>query len=329
MSKVLITGASGFVGGFLVEACLKKGYEVTAGIRATSNRTYLQDKRIKFLELNFGDIDQLNRQLVGKHFDYIIHNAGVTKAISREVYFRVNTTYTKHFVEAIKKNIPGLEKFIYISSLAAYGPADDLADGIVTETTDPKPVTAYGESKLASEQFLSAEKDFPFIIIRPTAVYGPREKDIFTFFQMVKNGVEPYIGRKPQQLTFIYVRDLVRLVVDTLKKNEVRKSYFVSDGNLYQSQQLGQYIKKNLDKKTISFKVPLALVRVIALFNEMISKITGKYPPLNLEKVRELECLNWNCDIRPLKKDFQFVPEYDLEKGIKESIQWYKKNNWL
>lgn len=330
MKKILITGASGFIGSFLVEEALKKGYEVYASIRKTSNTEFLTDPRIKFIELDFSDKDSLSKKIFGlPYFEYVIHSAGLTKAVQKSDYFLSNFQYTKNIIEVLisQKRIP--EKFIYMSSLAAYGPGDPVLLQEIKSSDTPNPVTSYGKSKLKSEKYLSAIRDFPYLIIRPTAVYGPREKDLFTVFKLINKNLELFVGSKKQQLSFVYVKDLVRAVFQTMESDIVNKGYFVSDGNVYDGEILGNIIKEQLDKKTIRIKVPVEMARLIAIITEGTKYITGKQPVLNLEKIKELESTNWKCDIQPLIEDINFKPEYNLSQGINETIQWYKESNWL
>lgn len=328
MKKILITGASGFVGSHLVEEALRRNLDVYAGVRKTSSRQFLKDKRINFFEMNFADVADMTEKLKAQNFNYIIHNAGVVSAPKLEDYYRVNCEYVKNFTQAIydSKSIP--EKFIFISSLAATGPAsnEDLSDFLKLDG-EPQPINAYGKSKLAAEKHLESLSGFPYINLRLTAVYGPREKEILTFFKLLNKGIEGYIGNKKQHLTFLYVKDLAKLVMDAVFSQHIRKTYFVSDGNHHPASDLGKYGKQFLNKKTVRFHVPLGLVRGIAYMLENIGKVTGSYPPLNLEKVHILSSMNWKCDIEPTKRDFNFQPQYDLEKGLEETLEWYKKIN--
>ena len=327
--KVLITGASGFVGGFLVEECLNRNFEVYAGIRATSSKAYLQDPRINFLNTNLNDTDSLAAQFKEHRFDYVIHNAGLTKAPKKEDYFKVNCQFTKNVIKALQQShLP--EKFVYMSSLASYGPADNMPGECVEESDQPHPITSYGESKLASEKFIAEQSDLPYMIFRPTAVYGPREQELFTFFKIVNKGLETSIGNFEQKLSFIYVKDLATAVVDSCEAIVAQKAYFITDGKAYSSTQLGQFAKTHLgDKKTISIKIPVGIVRTIAGISEFVGNLRGISPMLNREKVRELESRNWQCNIKPLEQDLNFQPKYYLNEGLKETIEWYKEHKWL
>lgn len=327
--KVLITGASGFVGGFLVEECLNRGFEVFAGVRSSSNRQYLQDERIQFLNTNLSDEAGLTEQFKQHQFDFVIHNAGLTKAQKKADYFKVNSQFTQNVIHALlNSKIP--EKFVFMSSLASYGPADNMPGDFVKEADQPHPITSYGESKLEAEKFIYSQEKLPYIIFRPTAVYGPREQELFAFFKIVNRGLETSIGAPNQKLTFIYVKDLAMAVVDSLEAQVKQKSYFICDGKAYSSKELGQFTKTHLgDKKTVSLKIPVGLVRTIAGISEFFGNLRGVSPMLNKEKVRELESRNWQCDIQPLEKDLNFQPKFYLSDGLKETISWYKEHKWL
>jgi len=332
MKKILITGASGFIGSSLVEEALKRGYEVYAGVRSTSSKKYLDDNRIKFFEIDFTNSEKLEQNLdefrkQHGRFDYVIHNAGITKAKKVTDYFTVNAQYTKHLADALinKGMIP--EKFVYMSSLAAIGPG--LTEFPIKHTDEPKPVTSYGRSKLESENYLRSLAGFPYIIIRPTAVYGPRDKDIFILLKMLNQRFEPYIGFGRQILSFVHVKDLARAIFLALESPHKQRTYFISDGSSYDSRTFNSIAKKYLGKKTISVTIPISVVRPIAFTTETISALFGNTAILNRERVREFEARNWAVDIQPLREDTGFKAEYDLENGMKETIAWYKANGWL
>ncbi len=328
--KVLITGASGFVGGFLVDEALNRGMDVYAAVRKTSNRQYLTDSRINFINLDFENVEKLSEQLVKHNFDYFIHNAGVTKTPSKEVYFKVNAEYLNNIIKAVKLSNVSLKKLTFISSLAAYGPAEYTENGIVEESSTPHPVTNYGRSKLKAEEYLKGQEDIPYVIIRPTAVYGPREKDLFTVYQLLNSHLDLSIGLEDQNLTFIYVKDLVRVILDSTLAHKKNVAYFATDLAVHTSTSYNKAIKKALgDKLALKIKLPITVVKVLGYASEKIGGLFGNYPALNVEKVNELEANSWICDTAPLEKDLNYKPQYNLEKGLKESIAWYKEHNWL
>ncbi len=329
MSKLLITGANGFIGSHLVEAAIAKGYEVHAGVRANSNRKWLTHPSIKFVEMDFEAIETLTSIFQQNTYDYIVHCVGVTKTSDTNVFHNVNFTYVKTLVEQIRINKAIPKKLIFLSSLAAYGSTDFQETDFVNNDSTPFPVTQYGKSKLAAERYLESTTDIPYMILRPTVVYGPRETELFMVFELLNKRLELYSGTKPQYLTFIYIHDLIEIIFRSMEFDISRKAYFVSDGNLYPAEKLNNVIKSLLGKKAFKLKLPLSVVKVVAGISEQVSKITGNYPALNRDKFEELKCRNWNCDISNLVEDLDYTPEHSLEDGMRKTVDWYRREKWL
>ncbi|MDR3226802.1 MAG: NAD(P)-dependent oxidoreductase [Prevotellaceae bacterium] len=325
--KILITGASGFIGSFLVEKSLELGFETYAGIRASSSKKYLNDERIKFIDFNYSDKEKLIAQLnefkrQNGAWDYIIHNAGVTKCDKKSDFDRVNFVFTKNFVECICRTDMLPKIFVYMSSLSAWGAGDEKTLQPIKLSAPPQPNTAYGKSKIKSENFIASVPDFPYLFVRPTGVYGAREKDYLAFIKSVKNGIVPSIGLKPQYLTFIYVKDLAKAIFLMIQKGITRKAYFVSDGNVYTSAEYADIVKKLLGKKfAIKICVPIFILKIICFSLDTVCGWFGKSPTLNRDKYNILKARNWKCETQPLFDDINFVADYDLTRGISETIK--------
>ena len=329
--KIFVTGATGFIGSFIVEEALRQGYEVWAAIRKSSSLKYLSDERIHLLEVNLSDGKILKDQLSSFDFDYVVHAAGVTKCLNSNDFFVVNVEGTRNLVYAIKETGMHISKFVYISSLSVFGPVrENRPYTDILDTDEPKPDTAYGRSKLAAEKFLASQTDFPYVILRPTGVYGPREKDYFMMAKSIKGHVDFSVGYRPQVLTFVYVKDVVQAVFEAMEIGRVGESYFLSDGNEYTSRSFSDLIRSEMRVFfLVRIKAPLWVLKVVTTCGEKIGHITGKVSALNNDKYNIMKQRNWRCVISPAIRDLGYHPEYDLERGVKETIKWYKDNNWL
>lgn len=333
MANILITGASGFIGSFLVEKGLELGYTVYAAIRKTSNTQHISDKRTNLIYLNINNKEKMQAQFSqlqqeGITFDYVIHNAGATKVIKPSDFHLINNQYTQNLMEALvaANTIP--KKFIFMGSLAAYGPgSSDFKP--VSHHSQPNPVTEYGKSKLAAEKYLFQQTKIPFLIFRPTGVYGPREMDYYDYIKTINNKLEVYIGSSKQQLSFIYVKDLVSVIYQSLNSDITNKAYFVTDGKSYSTKEFANIVKQKLNKKTIKLVIPKFLVKIIAIVSEKIANIRNKTSILNRDKYNELTATNWLCDASKTFTDFNFTPQYDLTKGVDETVNWYRENGWI
>ena len=330
MKNILITGGTGFVGNHLVKAAHEAGHNLFLLVRESSNRSDISFPGVTFLYAELTDQSALEKvflQLQEKavKLDFVIHGAALTKAKSLDAFFKVNTQGTASLLGLIKQYQSQIKQFIFISSLAASGPTD-YGSTILLE--DENPITDYGRSKLEAEKILK-KSDLPFVIFRPTAVYGPKEKDIFTLFEIVYKGALPLIGFHQQALTFIYVKDLVSLLLSALQSSAINKTYFVTDGNIYDKADLGNYISKQQNKQAIRFTIPLSIMKVLAFFSQSFYGLQGKLAPLNSEKYKELKAASWNCETKNTFEDFNFSPVYNLEKGVKETADWYEEKGWL
>ena len=330
--KILITGASGFIGSFIVEEALRKGFETWAAVRKSSSKIWLQDERINFIELSLNSKEKLVEQLRGMDFDYVVHAAGVTKCLNKQDFRRINTGGTKNLCEAIIELQMPIKRFVYLSSLSIFGAIhEEQPYQDIRETDTPQPNTEYGRSKLEAEKYLdSIASRIPYIILRPTGVYGPREKDYFVMAKSIKQHTDFAVGYKRQDITFVYVEDVVQAVFLALKAGDNGRRYFLSDGKVYQSTTFSNLIREELGRPWwIRITAPVWVLRVITFFGEYISRMTGKISVLNNDKYNILRQRNWRCDIQPAIDELGYRPTVTLEEGVRRTIKWYKENGWL
>lgn len=328
--SILITGASGFIGSFIVEEALSRGFEVWAAVRKSSSHQFLKDERIHFIELNLSSQEALHQQLAGHQFDYVVHAAGVTKCLDKRDFFRINTEGTKHLVSALLALRMPLRRFVYISSLSIMGAIREQQPyEEIRESDTPRPNTAYGESKLLAEQWLDTQP-IPYIILRPTGVYGPRERDYFMMAKSIQSHTDFAVGFQQQDITFVYVSDVVQAVFLALEKGKTGRRYFLSDGEVYQSAAFSNYIRRELGNPWwIRITAPLWLLRVITFVGEYVGRLTGKVTALNNDKYYIMRQRNWRCDITPARQELGYEPQVKLEEGVRRSIKWYRENGWL
>ncbi len=334
-SKILITGASGFIGSFIVEEALRQGYETWAAVRKSSSKAFLQDERIHFLELNLSSEAALTEQLSRHKFDYVVHAAGVTKSLHQEDFRRINTEGTINLVRALLQLGMPLKRFVYISSLSIMGAIREQQPYTeISETDKAQPNTAYGRSKLEAEQWLEEvnrqQPVLPYVVLRPTGVYGPRERDYFMMFKSIKAHTDFAVGFKQQDITFVYVSDVVQAVFLALEKGKTGRHYFLSDGEVYQSSTFSNLIRQELGNPWwIRITAPIWLLRIITFCGEYVGRWTGKVTALNNDKYNIMRQRNWRCDITPAQQELGFVPQVKLPEGVRRCVKWYQENRWL
>ncbi|OGF49773.1 MAG: hypothetical protein A2231_04525 [Candidatus Firestonebacteria bacterium RIFOXYA2_FULL_40_8] len=321
-----VTGSNGFVGSFLVERLLQEGAEVRCLVRKSANLRWLKDLKV---ELVYGDIsDSESYQNKLKNVDYIFHIAALKHSIKQNDYKKINIQVTEDLLLAAKKESPGLKKFVFLSSMAAMGCS--TRENTLSETDTCKPLTHYGSSKAEAEKIVLAYKDvFPVTIIRPPAVYGPRDEDILAMFKAMKLGVRPIFGIQKKYLSMVYVMDLVEaLLLSALSKKADGKIYIIAEDKHYSWKEIQDAVAKTLNVKSVTLKIPKSVLFGAALLAELFSGITGVNILLTTHKVRELTG-DWVCNIKKAQEDLGFKPVYDINKGMELTAKWYNENKWL
>lgn len=320
MKHAFLTGATGFIGYHLAKLLLSRGIKVTVLVR---DKSRLKDLDVAVLS---GDITAPESLSVSADVDTVFHLAGLTKARKKQEYFNVNEIGTANLVAAVERDVPDAH-FVYMSSLAAIGPSPSLADP-VTEDAAPHPVSSYGESKLAGEKHLLSS-NLSFTIIRPPAVFGEGEKDIFTFIQMANRGFSLFPGSSERWFSLVYGPDLCEATVALCEKfRGERRFFFVAWERFISWGDFREAVGKALGKRVRTIRIPLLSIYPIALIQEIISFFNGQPALLNLEKCREIVAPYWTCDVAKMKKA-GIAPATPLSEALEKTIQWYRNNNWL
>ena len=334
--RILITGASGFIGGFLVDEALRRDYDVWAGVRSGSSREHLYDERINFIDLQYNDKHALTEQMREAKSDFgawhfVVHNAGITKALNTADFYRINAINTQKLIESLAEAGCSPEKFLLMSSLSSYGPVNEYLFRPITDEDIQQPDSVYGKSKLEAELFLKAQTYFPYIILRPTGVYGPGDKDYLMEMKSIKFGFDLKVGMKKQSISFIYVKDLAVAAFLALENESVRNcSYFVADGDVYTDSEFSGVVRRLLGKRfVINMRIPLWLCYIICVFSELFGSIFGKTVTLNADKYKILKQRNWICDTEPIRRELGFIPKYNLREGLEETIDYCRERGLI
>ena len=330
--SVLITGASGFIGSFIAEEALRQGMKVSVALRDTSSTAYLPDEQLHVIRTDLNNAERLTESLGQYQFDYVIHAAGVTKCEDNNDFYRVNTDGTRNLCEALRKTQENLKHFVFLSSLSVMGNIREKQPHQPIKADDtPHPNTHYAKSKLKAEQEVrNILQGIPYTILRPTGVYGPREKDYFLMAKSIKQHIDFAVGYRRQHITFIYVKDLVQAVFIALNNTSDTNTFLLTDGETYDSTTFSKFIQKELGvRHCLRIKAPLWILRLACTISESIARRQHKSTTLNTDKYHILKQRNWMADITPAIEILGYHPQYKLAEGVEETIAWYKEEKWL
>ena len=325
---ILIIGAGGFIGGFIAREALSRGYDTYVGVRESTSRRYLQEPELKFVVFDYdnpGSVAETLRASVPEsgRWDYIIWNLGATKCTNFSDFNKINFQYLRDFVEVLISQNAVPERFLFMSSLSAVGPADEQNYTPISSRTIPNPNTRYGLSKIKAETYLETKPELPWIIFRPTGVYGPHEKDYLMMIKSIDSHFDFGVGYRKQMLTFIYVSDLVNAMFDALAAGVLRKS----EDRAYTQKEFRNIVSKRLGGKwVVPVKLPMWAVYAASVVAEKWGLIRLKPSTLNRDKFKIMKQRNWNCDVSDAKRDFGFNPQFPLERGIDITVEEYLKS---
>ncbi len=319
--KALVTGSTGFIGSHLVEALLGKDYQVYCLIRETSNLKWIKDLDVEFVAGSYSDKESLCRAV--KDMDYVFHVGAVIDALEWETFYRANVESTVNLVEACVKTNPGLKKFVFVSSIAAAGPAVDKKP--IKETDECRPVSLYGKSKYLAEQAAARFFDkLPIVILRPTKVPGPRQKQLYSLLKLADKRLIPMLGNGDKQTNICFVQDVVRAIIMAAENNNVRsRTFFIASQEAYSWREMLDAIAEELGLNFV-IKIPHGLLMTIAFLAEITARVTGGSPLIKRSSIRSVRKNYWLHDVRRIKEELGFTPEITFAWGMRDTIKWYK-----
>ena len=322
--KVLITGASGFIGGRLLTTLASKGTEVVALRRPGSPASQTG----RSVEAEYSDVAALERIMAAERPDYILHVAGVTKGSSYSDFREGNVMPTRNLIEAVGREHPEAKRFVLVSSLAAYGPSASAVPQ--RESNPPRPIEHYGESKLEAERVVENESgEVPWTIVRPCAVYGPGDVDHFALFQSAVFGVSVFYGNRDHRMSWIYVDECVEGIIDAAGHPQTEgKGYFLANEQILTWGDFQATVCEVIGKPVRELNLPEQLLWAGAFAGEIASRIDKKPRLLNLQKARLGVQQAWTCSSDAARKDFGFRATVDLMEGIRRTHRWYQDNDW-
>lgn len=323
----VVTGGTGFVGSHLVDLLLDKGYEVRCITRKSSDLKWLKDKDVKIFDCGLYNKEALKEVI--READYVYHVAGVVKSKTKEGYFRGNVDTTRTLIEATLESNSNLKRFLVVSSQTVTGPSLDGKP--VNEETECRPITTYGKSKLEEEKLVLSFKDkLPITICRAPAVYGERDTEIFIYFKTFSKGLTTTIGFNEKKLSLIHVLDLVNgFYLAATNEKSKGQVYFISSEQFYTWPQINNITSRIIGKNPVVIKVPHFLVYTIAAVAQFAAMFSSKPATLNIEKAKDITQQYWICDTSKAVRELGYNQNISIEEGIKRTIEWYKKMNWI
>lgn len=323
--KVVLTGASGFIGSRLRDALLATGSDVVSLVRASSPPS----KHGRSAAVDYADEASLRDVLTRERPDYVFHVAGATKGVTRDDFYRGNVLPTQSLVRAVKAAHPGLARFVLVSSLTAYGPSND--GDALSEGDSPRPVELYGMSKLEAERVLREQgATLPWTIVRPAGVYGPADVDTLLLFRSAKAGINLFYGNRKKRASMVYVDDLVNALVASAQSERTRdQDYFICDGVSYTWDDIQRHIAKAVGGRTFALSLPAWTVQVAARAGELATLFDQKPRVMNRQKALMDAQSAWLCRHDKARADFGYTPRVDMAEGARRAYAWYRAQRWL
>jgi dihydroflavonol-4-reductase len=325
--KTLVTGGPGFIGSHLIERLRERGDEVVSLAKDATNADILRRLEVETI---IGDLNNgIDPVALLDRVEIVYHLAGVTRARVTDDYYEGNLAATKRLIEHCLRHGRCVRRFVYVSSQAAAGPA---RNGRPVGEEDPcRPVSHYGRSKMLAERAVLAARDrLPVTIVRPSAVYGPRDRDFHKYFRLIKHHLELLAGGGGGRLNLIHARDLVEgLLLAAEREEAIGQTYFIASEEEYTTKSIAGAIARAMQTRPIRIPVPAAIVYAAGGMLELIGRLSGREVLLNLQKAREMLQPAWVCSVSKAGAELGFRSRVTLDDGIRDTLDWYREHRWL
>ena len=324
--KVLLTGANGFVGSHVLDSLRARGIATAALLRPGADRSLIGPGDLEVRTGSIADPRSLDAAMEGA--THVIHCAGCTKAVRASEFDAVNGAGTRNVVEAVNRTRGGVRRLVHISSLSAGGPA--RADRPAREEDTPRPVSAYGRSKLAGEEAVRGACEAEAVIIRPPAVYGPRDRAFLPLFKALRSHLRPLFGGGGMDLSLVYAGDLADAIAACLvHPSAAGRTYYAASPETTTSGRLAAAIGARLGSWSVPLPLPVALLWPLCAARDGLARLTGRPGVLSRQKYAELRAPGWACDPGRLRREVGFACATGLEAGLAGTLAWYRREGWL
>ncbi len=325
--KALVTGGAGFLGSHLVERLVSEGIETICFVRPEDDLRWIEALDIQLIYGDCTDKESI-RPALDDPPDLIFHLAGIANAESDDIYHRVNAGGTKNIVELCRERSITLKRFVLSSSASVMGPSSGgppLAEG-----DDFNPTTEYGRSKVAAEGYVrELEGHFPWTILRLGLIYGPRATHgFFPVFRMAARGFLPLTGKMNGNM--LHVDDAARCLLHVARHEAaIDRTYLVGEESPASLDEIVDEIVSSVGKRVVRLTIPLPLLYPVALALQVVGRLRGRVPLLDLRRLDDMRHRDWLIDSSLIRKETGFTPEIDLETGIRQSVKWYREAGWI
>jgi nucleoside-diphosphate-sugar epimerase len=321
--RVLLTGATGFVGSHAAEAFVRAGHAVRALVRSVARGGALERLGVELVEGRLEDERALQDLCAGG--GVVVHLAARTHARTASEYEAANVAGTRRVLDAARA--AGVRRFVYLSSLAASGPAVE-GRGVRVDD-EPRPLTEYGRSKLAGERVCIETRDMDVVVLRAPAVYGPRDTDLYHFFRLARFGFIPVPTGGDRPLQMVHVEDLARALVHAVRAQGAAGVYHIAEPRSYTWREVSRLVGAAVGRRVTMVPVPAGLIRVLGSVSETAAGLAGRSSIFNRDKARELLAPGWLCETEAARAVLEYEAGIPLADGLRATAQWYREQGWL